>query len=84
MFKLKIRGLYGGRRYAKIALFRRTEKSVNYQDILDCRVSSGQATGIKIVYLTSSKNGDYADIDIIPQKLVSLKTENFLPIFCPP
>ena len=39
--------------------------------------------GIRIVYLTSSKNGDYADIDIIPQKLVSLKTENFLPIFCP-
>ena len=60
------------------------KKSVNYQDILDCRVSSGQATGIKIIYLTSSKNGDYADIDIIPQKLVFLKTENFLPNFCPP
>ena len=73
--------MYGGRRYAKIALFRSTEKSVNYQDILDCHVSSGQATGIKIVYLTSFKNGDYADIDIIPQKLVFWKTENFLPNF---
>ena len=60
------------------------KKSVNYQDILDFRVSSGQATGIRIVYLTSSKNGDYADIDIIPQKLSFLKTENFLLIFCPP
>ena len=68
MFKLKIGGLYGGRRYAKIAVFRSTEKSVNYQDILDCRVSSGQATGIKIVYLTSSKNGDYANMNIIPRK----------------
>ena len=60
------------------------KKSVNYQDILDCHVSSGQATGIKIVYLTSSKNGDHADIDSIPQKLVFLKTENFLPNFRPP
>ena len=65
MFKLKI-GLYGGRRYSKFAVFRGTEKSVNYRDILDCRVSPGQATRIKIVYLTSSKDGDYADIDIIP------------------
>ena len=46
------------------------KKSINYRDIFDCCVSSGQATGIKIVYLTSSKSGDYADIDIIPSKIV--------------
>ena len=44
--------------------------SVNHQDILDFHVSSGQATGIRFVYLTSSKNGDYANMNIIPQKLV--------------
>ena len=38
---------------------------------------SPRATGIKIVYLASSKNGDYADIDIIPQKLVFLKNSMF-------
>ena len=65
----------------KFAVFRSTEKSINYQDILDCRVSSGQATGIKILYLISSKNADYADINIIPQKLVFWKMKNYLPIF---
>ena len=67
--------------WAKIAVFRSAEKSVNYLDILDCRVSSGQATGIEIVYLTLSKNGDYADIDINPQKLVFFKNGNFSPQF---
>ena len=52
MITLKIKGLYGGRHYAKTAVFRSTEKSVNYQDIFDCPVSSGQPTGIKIAYLT--------------------------------
>ena len=88
MFKLKIGGLHGGTRYAKFAVFRGTEKSVNYQDILDCCVSPERAMRIKIVYLTSSKDGDYADIYIIPQKLVFLKTGNFLLNFfrlkCPP
>ena len=74
----------GGDIAQKLAVFRSTENYVNYRDILDCHVSSGQATGIKVVYLTPSKNGDYADVDIIPQKLVFLKKENFLPNFCPP
>ena len=60
----------GGDVTQKSAVFRSTENSVNHQDILDCRVSSGHATGIKIVYLTSPKNGDYANMNIIPQKLV--------------
>ena len=46
------------------------KKSVNQQDIFDCCVSSGQAIGIKIVYLNSSKNGDFADMNIIYKKLV--------------
>ena len=77
MFKLKIGGFHEGRRHSKINLFLSTEKSVNYQDILDYHVSSDQAMGMKIGYLTSSKNGDYADIDIIP----FLKNGNFSPQF---
>ena len=46
------------------------KKSVNYQDIFDCCVSPGQATGIKIVYLNSSENGDFANMNIIYKKLV--------------
>ena len=68
MFKLRIGGLNGR---GKIAVFCSTEKSLNYRDILDCHVCSGQATGIKLeLELTSSKSGDYADIDINLQKLV--------------
>ncbi len=58
----------GGDVTQKSAVFRSTENSVNHQDILDCRVSSGQATGIEIVYFTSSMNGDYANMNIIAQK----------------
>ena len=60
------------------------KKSVNYRDVFDCCVSSGQATGIKYVYLNSPKNEDFADLNIIYKKLVFRKTENFLPNFCPP
>ena len=49
----------------QFAVFHSTEKHVNYRKILDYGVSSDQATGIKSVFLPSSKNGDYTDI--IPQ-----------------
>ena len=32
---------------------------------------------MKYIFLDSSKNGEYADIDIIPQRPFFQKTENF-------
>ena len=32
---------------------------------------------MKYIFLDSSKSGEYADIDIIPQRSVFQKTENF-------
>ena len=57
----------GGDGKQKLAVLGCTEKSANYEEILDCCVTSGQATEMKIVFLASSKNGDYAD------KISSLK-----------
>ena len=71
----------GGDIMGKFAIFRSMEKSVKYRDILDCHVLSGRPTGIKVVFLASSKNGNYADMNIIPQILVFLQTEKFFHIF---
>ena len=68
---------------AKFAVFCSTENSVNYRDIWDSSFPSGQAIRIKIVYLASSKNGNNADMDIIPQSLFCRKTQNFPCSFSP-
>ena len=36
---------------------------------------------MKYIFLDSSKGGEYADIDIIPEELVFQKTENFPAFF---
>ena len=50
----------------KIAVFYSCEKSVNHWDTLASPVSSGQEAGIEVIFLASSKNGEYAHINIIP------------------
>ena len=44
-------------------------------------VLSGYETRMKYIFLDSSKGGEYADIDIIPEELVFQKTENFPAFF---
>ena len=78
----------------KLSVFCSTEKSANQRDILDCRVLSGQSTGIKdkncifghgLLYLnivghdlTMSMNRDYADIKSL--KISFLKSRKFSPL----
>ena len=69
MFKLKIGGLNGGDVTQK-PLYFVAVKNPSITGTFLIVVSSGQATGIKIVYLNSSKNGDFADMNIIYKKLV--------------
>ena len=64
--KFKQRGSFGRNVTYKHGIFRSAQNSVNYQDILDCHVSSDQTSGIEVAYLDSSKDGGYADINIIP------------------
>ena len=40
-------------------------------------VSSGQKISMKYIFLDSSKNGEYADINIIPQRPFFQKAANF-------
>ena len=56
--------MYGERHYKKFTVSHSTEISVNYGDLLDCGVWSGQEAGINIVYLTLSKNGEYAALKL--------------------
>lgn len=81
MFKLNIRGYFGRNVTYKLGIFRSAQNSDNFYDILDCRASSGQTSGIKTVYFDSSNDEDYADINIIHQISDFVKTGNFLRIF---
>ena len=67
----------------KSVVFYPYENPVNLRHILDPPGSPGQAMRMKVVFLASSKSGEYADVNIVPYKLVFRKTENFLGFFSP-
>ena len=71
------------KRYAKTCRFYRGEKPVNQGDNLASPASPVKAAGTKIVFLGSSKNEDYSDIDFIHYILVFRKTEIFPHVFSP-
>ena len=57
------------------------ENPVNLRHILDSPGPPGQAIMIKVIFLASSKNGEYNDTNIISWILVFQKTENFSAFF---
>ena len=83
MFKLKIRGLYGGRCYAKIALFRSTKKSVNYRQGHPgplCLVQGGRVVREWHVWpvLPSRVGTPFLILGVLPQGSIT----PFLSLFC--
>ena len=68
----------------KSVVFYPYENSINLHHILDPPGTPGQAIRMKVIFLASSKIGEYDDISIISWILIFQKTGNFLHIFSPP
>ena len=71
------------KRYAKTCRILLGSKPVNQGDSVASPASPVQAAGTKIIFLGSSKNEDYSDIDFIHYILVFRKTEIFPHVFSP-
>ena len=78
-----IMDLSQSRRYAKTCRILQGSKPVTQGDSMASPASPVQAVGTKIIFLGSSKNEDYSDIDFIHYILVFRKTEIFSHVFSP-
>ena len=78
-----IMDLSPSRRYAKTCRILQGSKPVTQGDSMASPASPVQAVGTKIIFLGSSKNEDYSDIDFIHYILVFRKTEIFSHVFSP-
>ena len=71
------------KRYVKSCRILQGSKPVNQGDSVASPASPVKAAGTKIIFLGSSKNEDYSDIDFIHYILVFRKTEIFSHVFSP-